>query len=112
MEVASTSTHGNERFKGNWRDASNRYLGLKFILGGETHYGWARLTVHATLDPAHITATLTGYAYETIANKPIVAGQTKGPEEISLEPASLAHLAHGAPAISAWRKTNSVAATH
>jgi len=28
---------------------------------------------------ARIRATLTGYAYETIPNKPIIAGKTKGP---------------------------------
>jgi hypothetical protein len=112
MEVVSTSTHGNERSKGNWRDAANRYLGLKFSLAGETHYGWARLTVHATADPAHITATLTGYAYETIANKPIIAGRTKGPDVMPVEPASLGHLARGASATSAWRTTKSVAPTN
>ena len=30
---------------GVWNDAGNRYLGLKFKINGETHYGWARLNV-------------------------------------------------------------------
>lgn len=112
MQVVSTSTHGNETSKGNWQNAANRYLGLKFSLAGQTHYGWARLTVHTSSDPAHLTATLTGYAYETIANKAIIAGKTKGPDVITPEPASLGHLARGASAISAWRGTNSVTAIH
>jgi hypothetical protein len=34
-------------------------------------------------------ATLTGYAYETIPNKPIITGKTKGPDVITLDPATL-----------------------
>jgi len=50
-----------------------------------------------------ITATLTGYAYETIPNKPIIAGKTHGPDVITLQDASLGHLARGASAIPSWR---------
>ena len=32
------------------------------------------------------TATLTGYAYETVANKPIITGKTKGPDVITMQP--------------------------
>jgi hypothetical protein len=61
---------------GHWVNVKNRYLGLKFKIRGVTHYGWARLSVHVQGD--NITGTLTGYAYETIANKGINAGQTNG----------------------------------
>ena len=64
-------------------NVTNRYLGLKFKIKGKTHYGWARLTVTGTF--GSIVATLTGYAYETIPNKPIIAGATKGPELITDE---------------------------
>jgi hypothetical protein len=40
------------------------------------------------------SSTAIGYAYETIPNKPIVTGQTKGPDVV--EPATLGHLARGA----------------
>jgi hypothetical protein len=43
----------------------------------------------------NLTATLTGYAYETIPNKPIIAGKIEGPDEITVEPATLGHLAAG-----------------
>jgi len=46
---------------------------------------------------------LTGYAYETIANKAIIAGRTKGPDVTAAQPTSLGHLAAGASAIPAWR---------
>ncbi len=75
------------------KGVKNRFLGLRFVVNGKTHYGWARLNV--AFKP-YIEATLTGYAYETVANKPIVTGQTKGPDVITLEPGSLGALATGA----------------
>ncbi len=90
-------------FFGPWandgKGVKNRYLGLRFVTQGKTHYGWARLTV----PPGSAAGTLTGYAYETIPNKSIIAGKTHGNDVITLEPASLGHLARGASAISAWR---------
>jgi hypothetical protein len=97
---------------GSWINIKNRYLGLKFKIKGKTHYGWARLSVQVT--QASIIATLTGYAYETIANKTIHAGKTKGPNEAAV--ASVSHgisapksstlglLAMGSPALSMWRR--------
>jgi hypothetical protein len=91
---------------GKWIDVNNRYLGLKFKIGKETHFGWARLSVHN--QAGDISAVLTGYAYETVAGKPIVAGQTgvsasgdakagtAGPGFVSQQPASLGALALGA----------------
>lgn len=108
---------------GQWNNVSNRYLGLRFAVKGETHYGWARLNVHYSgLPPYKITAVLTGYAYETIPSKPIIAGKTKGtddddqPVPASLkihtpEPAMLGMLALGAPGLSIWRRDDLVAAT-
>ncbi|MFY9845777.1 MAG: hypothetical protein WAK23_21955 [Terriglobales bacterium] len=65
---------------GNWVNSEFRaeagYLGLMFEIDGETHYAWAHLSV--VLGPKSTEATLTGYAYETIANVPINAGQTSG----------------------------------
>jgi hypothetical protein len=61
--------------QGNWYNV-NRYLGLAFVIRGRRHYGWAQLDV-ASLpsNPALLTATLTGYAYQTTAGKSILAGQ-------------------------------------
>jgi hypothetical protein len=100
---------------GPWVNVTNRYLGLKFKINGKTHYGWARLSVQL---PGNflINATLTGYAYETIPNKAIVAGKTTGPDDVSVEepdaavimttpePATLGLLAMGAPGLSIWRR--------
>ena len=89
--------------QGQWLYTQRRYLGLKFLIDGQPHYGWARLNV-AGPTPGGLQATLTGYAYETIPNKPIITGKTKGPDVITLEPATLGHLAQGASGLSAWRE--------
>jgi len=86
---------------GDWHDASGN-LGLKFRVHGEAHYGWARLNVKVA--GSRITAVLTGYAYETIPNKPIIAGKAHGKDVITLQDASLGHLARGTSAIPAWRQ--------
>jgi hypothetical protein len=90
-----------------------RYLGLKFKIKGKIHYGWARLSVEASNKPYEITAVLTGYAYETIPGKAIIAGATKGPDDIeptasfttpTPEPVTLGALAMGAPGLAIWRE--------
>ena len=91
---------------GNWFDVSNRYLGLKFRIDGKTHYGWARLNVSFKLNKG-IIATLTGYAYESVPSKPIIAGETHGANDAlasGTQPASLGALAAGAAANPSCRK--------
>jgi hypothetical protein len=72
-----------------WLYTKSRYLGLKFLVEGQVHYGWARLDVSRKPWTGGIQATLTGYAYETIPNKSIIAGKTKGPDVVTLEAVSL-----------------------
>ncbi len=115
-----TMAFGNNSFRGSWINVKNRYLGVKFKIEGRYHYGWARLTV-TVARPIAIKATLTGYAYETIPNKAITAGQTKGSDDTTIsdetsaslivpspEHATLAALALGAPGLSVWRREESV----
>ena len=106
---------GTKTSSGPWFNYGNgvkhRYLGLKFKIKGRFHFGWARLTVEIP-QFYNFTATLTGYAYETIPNKAIIAGQTKGPTDTTVAPTSLGHLAAGASAIPAWRLKQTKATTH
>jgi hypothetical protein len=108
------SYSGKTYYGGPWKNAHQRYLGLKFVIKGKVHFGWARLNVHWH-EP--ISATLTGYAYETIPGKSIITGKTKGPDEVVVEQASLVPsaaptpklatlglLAMGAPGLSIWRR--------
>jgi hypothetical protein len=118
MESCSAEA-GNLHSSGAWRNVRSRFLGLKFLIKGKTHYGWARLDVSRSR--CSITATLTGYAYETVPNKPIVTGQKQGSARIgsvepvnstahpmpAREPVMLGLLASGAPGLSAWRRENS-----
>lgn len=97
---------------GPWKNVTNRYLGLKFLIDGEVHFGWARLTVLTDSHRQAVHATLTGYAYETVANQPILTGQISGsaanasialPTQ-TLHPAvPLALLALGSPGLVVWR---------
>ena len=57
---------------GNWSDQQNKYLGLKITDGANTHYGWLRLSVSKTAD----TIIVHDYAYNSIPNQGIQAGQT------------------------------------
>lgn len=76
------STVDSERFKGYWFASGARFLGVRFQINGKTHYGWMRL-----VNSSQRGATLTGYAYETIPNKPIKAGYRKDePDDLSGEP--------------------------
>jgi hypothetical protein len=103
----------NFQCRGPWKDKQNRYLGLQFMIGGEIHYGWARLSETCYRGNRN-SALLTGYAYETIANKSIKAGQEQGtddgieqldaPDASEAAPATLGHLARGAQALRLLRQ--------
>jgi hypothetical protein len=104
MVATNTVYLNNYTSKGPWTGNKTRYLGLKFFINGKAHYGWARLEVtEAAQGAPRLSATLTGYAYETVANKPIKTGKEKGPGAASVQPATLGHLASGSSAISSWR---------
>ena len=83
--------------EGPWGDVHDRYLGLEFQIKGKIHYGWVRMNVTCHTHVVH--ATITGYAYETIPNKAIIAGKTKGRDVVTVQPnavpGSLGRLALG-----------------
>jgi hypothetical protein len=85
-----TNSAGRSGFLWQWandgKGVKNGYLGLKFTINGTTHYGWARMNVEFTLKGRIevVSGVLTGYAYETTPNKPIVAGKTHGKDDATL----------------------------
>lgn len=82
--------------EGKWYDVHDRYLGLRFSIGSGIHYGWARLNVSCNRSRSgRIDAVLTGYAYETIAKKPIIAGKTEGQDVQTAPVDGLGGLAQG-----------------
>jgi hypothetical protein len=108
---STTSSFWEGQFADGGKGVKNRYLGFQFLINGKIHYGWARIRVD--ISGKTFTAFLNGYAYETIPNKPIVAGETKGPNEVVVEPvflsapatqtATLGLLAVGSSGLSIWR---------
>lgn len=125
IEGSEESPNGVYRtLRGYWGgNPKNRYLGVKFAINGQTHYGWVRLTVTTNPEPNEppISATITAYAYETVANKPIAAGTAAGtadkptaeiqlpgniiPQNLqSQSRPSLGMLALGADGVPLWRR--------
>jgi hypothetical protein len=105
-------------YGGNWVNKRGYYLGVQFSIGSEIHYGWVRLTITGVCTTGK--ELMTGYAYETIPNKPIIAGKTSGfaasnagdPDQV-LAPfhqrASLGALAFGASGLDIWRREEEAA---
>jgi hypothetical protein len=103
---------------GPWVNVTDRYLGLKFEIKGEVHFGWARFNVSCLNQNTEVVGLLTGYAYETVPNRPIVMGRQRGSEEVgaadqqgakprsrtTVRPASLGRLAQGTAGLAAWRR--------
>jgi hypothetical protein len=122
LVAQNTQNHSATTFRWPWandgKGVKSHYLGLEFFVKGKAHFGWARVDVSFTARHS-IDAVLTGYAYETIPGKSIVAGATKGPSEIhnsdeqpkpvafpapTHKSAPLGLLAIGAPGLSVWRR--------
>ena len=60
--------------QGLWDNVSDYYLGLRLLQSGQTYYGWVRLRVDVT--STYASLIIRDYAYNTIPNQPILAGQT------------------------------------
>ncbi len=118
----SATSNGVKYCKGYWAakthhfvgcgTVTNKYLGVSFSLNGKTHYGWIRLIVrtNSNLNGPRLTATITEYAYESVANKAIKAGSTTSTAEVPAENSqkhvgpSLGALAAGAEGTPLWRR--------
>jgi hypothetical protein len=84
------------------------------MISGKVHFGWARVTV--TTSGKTFIATRTGYAYETIPNKSIIAGKRRDQTTLAAEqvgqasaptpqaPTTLGLLALGSPGLSLWQR--------
>lgn len=53
-----------------WQSKSDKYLGLRFIIDGKTHYAWARIEFISLTQ-----WTIKDYAYNATPDSPILAGQ-------------------------------------
>ncbi len=74
---------------GNWCSVTDRYIGLRFDIGGNIHYGWVRLDV----DADGLNWVVKDFAYNTVAGQSIVAGQqTLGIEDNQLSDVNISAL--------------------
>lgn len=102
---------------GHWANVVHRFLGLRFNIGGQVHYGWARLSVSTCTTGGGSTpmsVSLNGYAYETQPDKTIQAGETGlaadlgtfdgSPAKPRVESQSLGLLSLGSMGLEMWRK--------
>jgi hypothetical protein len=116
IERSESHTYWQGAWFNGGKGVKNRYLGLKFKIKGRVHFGWARMTITTTSH--NYTAILTGYAYETVPGKGIVAGRTKDTDQSNVEQShatsvtptlepTLGALAMGAPGRSIWQRKES-----
>jgi len=102
------SHHYGRILQGNWgNNPRSRYLGVRFLINGKTHYGWIRMSV--ITQPRGMSATITEYAYESVPNKRILAGATTSTTKDKVQAqrpnvASLGLLALGAEGLAVWRR--------
>jgi hypothetical protein len=83
-EVMVHATDSGVYYGGGWSEGTrNGFLGIRFRIGRETHYGWARFSMRIQGPVKGIEATLTGYAYESQPDTAIRAGDTGGANEDS-----------------------------
>jgi len=107
-ESGPTSTY---KLYGKWGGAGTRYLGVKFLINGRVHYGWVRMTVSRTIvysGAKTVSATITEYAYDTVAKAKLGAGETvitAPPDGTAKETGpSIGMLALGNDGLSLWRR--------
>lgn len=110
-----SSSTGEGKFSGgNFGSAGDKFLGLKFDISGQAHFGWAELSV--SQNDGAITAQLLGDAYEACPNTPIAAGATSsGPCSVPStvpEPGTLGLLALGATGLFALRRKQKSPVSH
>ena len=89
----------------------DRFVGVRFQIKNQTHYGWVRVNVQHSVEfkaCRTITATITAYAYETVPDRAITIGSSHASASENIQPGmpsqSLGALALGAPGLEIWRR--------
>ncbi len=90
--LAAVNVKGNNS-SGNWLGGDRGYIGVRFQLDGNDHFGWFDIGIEEN----NFTTTIFGYAWEDQPGVSIAAGAIP-------EPGSLQLLALGALGLLAWRQ--------
>lgn len=69
---------------GYWAYVDRGFMGLEFMIGDETHYGWARISVFTPGLGDNAFALVHDWAYETVPGQSIIAGVVPEPSTIAL----------------------------
>lgn len=73
----SKTTSSTTTTLGDWNTATDGFLGLRFIIGAQTHYCWIRLNVEAFTSGANAAIlVIKDFAYNSIPNQLILAGES------------------------------------
>jgi len=72
--ISGTSTNQSSNSYGNFIPNQEAFIGVKFDISGNVHYGWLRVEMSSGAD----TIIIKDYAYESSANTAIIAGNTGG----------------------------------
>lgn len=70
MRFALASTYSGQTY-GNFNDGIDHFVGCKFLIGANTHFGWIRVNCVS----GGGSATIKDYAYNATANTALTAGQ-------------------------------------
>jgi hypothetical protein len=63
---------------GLWANTTDNYLGLKLIVGTQTYYGWASLSVDVPCFGKSASFTIKDYAYDKTPDHSIITGSKSG----------------------------------
>jgi MYXO-CTERM domain-containing protein len=106
--VAVRLTHsygiGTEAANGSWSYNETGYVGFKFTSDGNTHFGWASVTIGGSN-----RFTFNEAWYNSTPGASITAGQTSAVPEPSTYAVGLGALALGAAGVRRWRQRKAVA---
>ncbi len=69
------------QYPGYFAGQTDKYIGVRFDIGGNNHYGWVRLDAAGTYDQI----TIKDYAYNAVPDLPLYAGQTVGLDDVSID---------------------------
>jgi hypothetical protein len=73
MMVRTVTENQPDQWSGPWAPDKDYYVGLSIRINGEYHYGWVKLQA----DKESHAMFVQEYAFQTVPNKPIKAGQRK-----------------------------------
>ena len=59
---------------GNWADETDKFLGVRFQISGNTHYGWVRFDSKLSAGGGSPYLIIKDYAYDDVPNTPINTG--------------------------------------